>query len=145
MTLDQFWKWMALVDLEALNDGDDEGAVEPLIDALSEESVEQIFAFEERLAEVLHALDGRVFAGEADGSSDGFLYRRCYVVALGRKSYEAVLADPTRMPTDTESWCEPLLFVSPTAWSNVTGQDMDLWEYATRVSYETGSNRTGWT
>lgn len=147
MTRDEFWKLIDTIDREALRDGDEEGAVEPLIEALAERDPDDILAFEDHLAQALYDIDGRAFAdatGESGRSGDGFLYARCYVVACGRKFYESVRADPSRMPDSIDQWCEALLSVAPQAWAQATGQDEDAWDHESPVSYETGSNTTQW-
>jgi hypothetical protein len=140
----QFWTLVSRVDREALDEGDDESAVEPLVAALTELTPAQIEAFEEALARKLHAIDGRACAdaaGESGQSGDGFLYARCFVVARGREHYEAVLSDPRYMPTSLDDWCEPLLFVTQQAYEAVTGAE---WTFDASVSYETGANAERW-
>jgi hypothetical protein len=143
----KFWALIGKIDRSALRSGDEDGAVEPLIEALAKHSEEDILEFENILAQSLYDIDGRVYAdaaGESGGSVDGFLYARCYVVANGKKYYEAVRADPTKMPKTLDEWCEPLLSVAQTAWAAATGKDEESWVSDTPVSYETGSNEPGW-
>ena len=144
MTEDAFWDLVALADTDALDDGDEEGAVAPLIEALAEEPDDAVRGFEDRLSEVLYRLDGERYAraaGESGDSADGFLYARCCVVARGRAFYESVLSDSTRMPTGTDDWCESLLTVAEEAWAD--SRDVD-WDHVAEPSYETGSNRARW-
>ena len=143
-----FWKLMAAVDRDALDEFDDEAAVQQLIDELSKRDEREIFDFEEQLAQVLHALDGRVFAehaGESAESDDGFLYARCFVVASGEQRYCQTLADPSAMPQSLDEWCESLLSVASRAWAQKTGRDEGEWAFVPSVSYETGSNTAQWT
>jgi len=101
MTDHEFWQLIALIDVTALDDGDEDEAIAPLEVRLSMKSEAELFAFEEALSQKLYAIDGEQFAdqaGESAGSDDGFLYARCYVVAKGRAFYEAVKSDPSRMP-----------------------------------------------
>jgi hypothetical protein len=107
----QFWMLIARIDQGALDDGDEEGAVDPLVAALAALPPREIEGFAELLARALHAIDGRAYAdaaGAAGQSGDGFLYARCYVVARGRDFYEGVIADPLRMPGSIDQWCEAL-------------------------------------
>ena len=143
----QFWQLISKIDRQALRDGDEEGAVEPLIDELSQRSEADIQQFEALLAQALYDLDGKAHAdeaGESGGSGDGFLYARCWVIARGQKFYEGVRANPKKMPKSLESWCEPLLYAARQAWAISTGNDEDDWAYETPVSYETGSNAALW-
>jgi hypothetical protein len=141
----EFWTLIARIDADALREGDSEAAVEPLVDALTPLGEERLHAFEEALARKLYALDGRRYAehaGESGESADGFLYLRCFVVAAGRAEYEAVLRDPSRMPSSPERWCEDLLAVAALAYEASTGRDN--WIHDASVSYETGSNADAW-
>ena len=108
-----FWRLIALIDVQALERDDDEAAIEPLYRRLLLNTEDELFAFEEQLAQHLYAIGGEAFAKNAgvSGNSDaGFLYVRCYVVAKGREFFEAVKADPTQMPKSLQ-WCEALLHV----------------------------------
>jgi hypothetical protein len=147
MTDIEFWQLIALIDVSALDDGYEDEAVELLRAALSTKSEQELFAFEEALSQKLYAIDGEEFAdsaGDSCGSDDGFLYARCYVVAKGRDFYEAVKADPTRMPKSIEQWCEALLYPHREAWADHTGNDQSEWPFEPTVSYETGSNAELW-
>lgn len=146
MNREQFWQLIESVDQAALEDCDEEGALEDLQFKLEKLPEKEIFDFEENLAQVLHAIDTRKHienAGESD-SDDSFLYARCYVVARGRKFYESVAADPAKMPKSQDQWCESLLYVAATAWEQATGKSSDEWEFDPSVSFETGSNEAGW-
>ena len=145
MPLEEFWSLIEKVDRDVLRRGEgfDRQAVAPLALALSNHSKEDLEAFEERMAQVLYALDGRRFAEAAgmNGSSDSFLYARAYVVANGKDYYERVLRDPSLMPKFIEQWCEPLVFVARNVWRKRTGQDLN---YEASVSFETGANKSQW-
>ena len=146
MSLDErgFWALIELIDRTALADGDEDGAVAPIVEALEAGPVDDIFAFEERLARFLYALDGERYAdnaGESGATDDGFLYARCYVVGQGREHYEAVLADPSEMPKTLDEWLEAILGVASEAYERKTGLE---WDYTASVSYDTGCNGELW-
>lgn len=141
-----FWKQIGKVDVDSLRDGDEEAAVGPLIESLSDLGENQIYEFEEHLSQVLYALDGRKWfdaAGDND-SDDRFLYARCYAVAMGESYYTGVLNNPATFPRTAEQRFESLLFASSEAWADSTGNDEDDWEFDATVSYETGSNKAQW-
>ena len=141
-----FWHHIGHIDQACLDEEDEEGALALLIDSLSNLEPQDLFDFEEHLAQVLYALDGRPWlaaAGEND-TDDSFLYARCFVVARGEAHYKAVLGDPARMPASCEEWCESLLYVASEAWARSTGNDPDDWAFDASVSYETGSNAAQW-
>lgn len=114
-------------------------------------AVEDIFKFEDILAEKLHALDTRkhckaCYAGELNPdngddyiSADDFLYSRCAVVAKGRGFYLMALANPKKMPKNQDF--EALLSLVPKAYERKTGK---IFEYASPVSYESFRNTDGW-
>lgn len=146
MTEDTFW---SIIDLLDWKRGDDtEAIMEPAINRLQQYDVEDIFRFQDLLAEKLFALDRQIFAenlgerrygGERHFSADSFLYARACVVANGKDFYESVLKDPTNMPK--EFTFEGLLYLAPEAFQRKTGKD---WDYLPTPSYETFSNRSGW-
>lgn len=148
MEPDVFWTLIERIDRTHLETGDEDAAVAPLIAAVSALIEPEIEGFEEQLAQALYALDSRAHeasSGESSGSDDCFLYARCFVVARGRKHYEVVLDDPTRMPKTLEEWCESLLAVAQKAWATRTGGDPEAWGFTPSVSYESGSNTDKWT
>lgn len=137
----EFWSLIDLLDWE--QDTDD-AITKPLVEALSNLPVSKIYGFEEQLAEKLYALDKEEIAQQFPSypsrfSVDGFLYDRLCVVANGKAVYEAVLEDPTRMPTEVSF--EPLLYVASQAYELKTGNTFD---YQPTVNYETYSNKEGW-
>lgn len=147
MDVNEFWKVISLIDQYALEDSDDEEAVEPLISLLSTKSEDEISQFQEHLSQVLFALDGQRWmdqSGDSSGSGDGFLYARCYVVAKGKEHYETVLSNPSVMPKSADQWAESLLYVAGQAWAEITGNDEEDFDRETTVSYESFSNETQW-
>jgi hypothetical protein len=83
-----FWRLIEKIDRRELSDGDEDGAVEQLVEALAEYGEAEIKEFENTLAQCLYDIDGPAYAdqaGESGQSADGFLYARCYVVARGKK------------------------------------------------------------
>lgn len=139
-----FWQLIDEIDRPALLDGNEDRALEPLRKRLATLSAEDLEGFEEILSWQLFALDGRRYAdaaGASGQSDDAFLYARAFVVARGKQFYDAVLADPSKMPKSIDEWCEALLSVAPDAYEATVGDD---WTFSASVSYETGSNRAQW-
>lgn len=142
-----FWQLTSRLDWN--HTGDDALVIEPVVDALAEMDRSEIRAFQEILAKKLFALDGRAWAREAGSmiwwgepdslSQDSFLYARCVVVANGRAFYEAVLANPSKMPKNMEF--ESLIYIAPRAEERKQGATGGI---DTEVSFETFSNRAGW-
>lgn len=141
----KFWEILALAELPS---DDQEGDVERAREALSKLSIEDIQKFEVILSEKLYSLDTRAHAkGSLEGeddffSNDGFLYKRCYVVACGKEKYEDVLANPGNMPKDLMLEFEEVLYLPNSSYELKTGGDM--LPASQTVSAETGSNLAGW-
>jgi hypothetical protein len=140
----RFWNLMGVMGGQV-----DQDAVARLRGALKLLPTADVVAFQERLARVLYELDREVLARQtvrfADDppdaapipmSGDTFLYLRAAIVAMGRETFEAVLADPSLLERDEWYECEHLLYVA----DEVTGDDIE-----TAVSYETRSNQRHWT
>ena len=147
MTEAAFWMIIALFDWS--HEGNDEAVIEPAVIELSKKSIDEIFQFEEILAQKLHALDNRAHAKEIGEESyineseyfspDSFLYSRCVVVANGQDLYTEVLSNPESFPKDMEF--ESLLYVGSSAYERKTGKE---YNHVTTLSYETYSNIAGW-
>ncbi|MBX9772653.1 MAG: DUF4240 domain-containing protein [Candidatus Obscuribacterales bacterium] len=147
MTKDEFWQCIGHINQKVLKagEGHDHDAVQPLTDFVATLPASKIEGFEEQLCQVLYEIDTREHmhnAGMSAGSSDGFLYARCFVVASGKAFYESVKQDPKKMPKSLDEWCEPLLYVAEQAWEHSVRQHK--WNYSPTVSYESGSNSKGW-
>jgi hypothetical protein len=139
-----FWHLISNIDTDALRDGDEDAAIEPLNAALQELDAAALTGFQELLAQSLYKLDGKIYAdnaGESGTSGDGFLYCRCFVVGLGRDVFNATLADPALMPKTLDEWFEPLLSCAEEAFCEVSDDDSGI---ETSVSFETGSNESQW-
>jgi hypothetical protein len=148
VTETDFWKLISRIDTKALDRGDEEAAVSPLLKALSDGYGEkEMMAFEEILSQKLFAIDGEIYAknaGESGESDDAFLYARLYIVAKGQKFYESVLANPKKIPKSLDQWCESLLYQHRIAWATLTGKDEADWPFEPSVSFESGSNPELW-
>jgi hypothetical protein len=146
MTEQEFWD---LIDSLHASVNDD--SVEALTAALVAAGPEQIVAFENVLAEKLHALDTpdhmRQDVRDAPShpkyplSTDMFLYFRCDVIVRGRAEYEAVLSDPNRFAGIRNSRAQHLLAVAEAAWERATDTE---WTHETPLSYESMSNQDAW-
>ena len=147
MNEQEFWKIIGLLDWDEA--GDDDAVVEPVVNYLAEKSNEEIFQFEELLAQKLQALDTKAHAKEIGEDSyteddqyfsvDGFLYSRCVVVANGKELFEKVLSNPKEFPKDMEF--EAILYVAQEAYEQKNDEE---WEYVSPTDYETYKNSAGW-
>lgn len=140
-----FWEILASFNWKRV--GDDEAVMRPAEKKLASLSVNDIFAFDEMLAEKLYQVDGEQYAAACYPgedikriSADSFLYDRCSVLLNGRAFYEAVVADPTKWPVGMEF--ESLLYLAERAYARKTKSEE--YPYSTTCSFETGSNKAGW-
>lgn len=138
---DAFWSLIGLLDGRT-----DEDAIARLRTGLR--SKRDAVAFQQRLALVLFDLDREVLAEQRvhfddmapdDApmplSDDTFLYLRAGIVARGRDTVAAVIADPSLLGQGSWPDFEDLLYVA----EEVVDDDIE-----TEVSYETGSNSAYW-
>ncbi|OZG72411.1 hypothetical protein BTA51_14870 [Hahella sp. CCB-MM4] len=147
MNENEFWSIIGMLNWE--ESGDDEAVVEPVVDLLSQKSDEEIFQFEEILAQKLHALDTKAHAKEIGEdayvnekkyfSVDSFLYSRCVVVANGKELFQHILENPKEFPKDMEF--EAILYVAQEAYEQKNDKE---WEYVSPTDYETYKNISGW-
>lgn len=144
---DFFW---AVIDTLDWSKGEDNEAIlKPAIQKLSEESLADIFQFDETLSEKLYRLDGKKYAehlGEyayregENFSADHFSDARCCVVANGQQFYESVLKDPSRIPK--EHTFGSLIFLAQKAYELKTGNED--YNYVPSYCIETFCNPEGW-
>jgi len=142
-----FWTLISLLNWGAV--GNDEIVIEPVVISLSKLNIEEIQSFEDILAQKLYDLDAEKYAKEIGEEAyinndkyfptDGFLYSRCAVVANGEEIYSHILNSPKDFPKDIEF--EALLTIARKAYEKKTG---GVWEYVSKTSYETYSNKSGW-
>jgi hypothetical protein len=89
-------------------------SLEEVIPALREEldklSSAELLAFDRILERKLYDIDRAEIQEHTDGSDDGFLYARGFIVAAGRGYYDAVNAKPAVAMMDLE--CEEICYVS---------------------------------
>ncbi len=124
--------------------GDDAKVLAPLVSYLAQKPDEEIFAFDEIMAELLFALDTKKNFKRArcyyDHTDDSFLYARCVALINGEEYYEKIKAGKRNDPWEMEF--EAILGVPALAWAQKHGQED--YPYTTTRSYETGSNADGW-
>ena len=61
----EFWRLIGTIDRDALREGADEAAVQPLVQTLAERHEADIREFENLLAKCLYDLDGQAYADQA--------------------------------------------------------------------------------
>ncbi|NUS90949.1 MAG: DUF4240 domain-containing protein [Nocardia sp.] len=94
----------------------------------------------DRVAErKLHDIDRADIQEVTDGSDDGFLYCRGFILAMGRDFYRAVSADPAVAVPDAE--CERFCYF----FAHLHNERFGCFpETGSGISRESGANRAGW-
>jgi len=142
-----FWHLLHLLNWQ--EEGNDEAVITPVVAELAKLDIQDIFQFAEILAHKLYLLDGEEYAKEIGSDAyagnkgafakNWFLYVRCCAVANGFDYYSSVLADPKKIPKDTEF--QALLTIAPQAFKIKTGK---RFSYVSKHNYETFSNKQLW-
>lgn len=145
MTENKFWKILDMLDWD--NAGDDDKVLKPALDYLAKLEDEEIFAFEELMAEHLYKLDTRGFAAKLYSedeymSDDMFLYQRCVALVNGKSYFDGLLNGTVQPDPDLEF--ESILYLPGGAWAKKHNAEPEDYPYLTETSYETGSNAAGW-
>ena len=109
-------------------------ALHALLDQLSGD---KLLAFDRILERKLYDIDRAEVQKYTDGSDDGFLYARGFVVAAGQKYYDAVNATPSvaMMDLECEDFCHMAYHMHEAKFGKVS---------PTEISRESGSNKAGW-
>jgi hypothetical protein len=98
---------------------------------------EALLAFDRILERKLYDIDRRDVHEYLDGSDDGFLYARGFVVAAGQAYYDAVNANPSVALMNLE--CEEMCYLSWHVYQDKFGDAR-----RSGISRESHSNAAGW-
>lgn len=126
--------------------GNDGEILAPLVDHLSKQSDDYIFAFEDIMSELLYEIDTHRNYETASKiyshNDDTFLYARCVAIINGKDYYGKVKSGKI-----TDLWkseFEAILYVAREAWAKKHDKPDREFPHISPVSYETGSNKDGW-
>lgn len=122
-------------------DGALDAVMESLRAAFANEDMPQqeVVAMDRVLERKLYDIDRQDIQEVTDGSDDGFLYARGFIVAMGKAFYDAVLANPEVAICDAE--CEEMCYLPAHSHEERFG----AWpETGSGISRETCSNQAGW-
>ncbi|MFF2086749.1 DUF4240 domain-containing protein [Nocardia sp. NPDC058176] len=121
----------------------DDDLLDPVIAELRTLSADftsaELTALDRVLERALYDIDRADIQEITDGSDDGFLYCRGFIVAMGREHYESVRADPSTAVTDAE--CEEMCYFFAHLHNDRFG---GFPETGSGISRETASNPAGW-
>jgi hypothetical protein len=117
------------------------GALDEVIPALHAQlnqlPADELLAFDRILERKLYDIDRSEIQEQTDGSDDGFLYARGFIVAVGKRYYDAVNTTPSTALMDLE--CEEMCYLSWHLYREKFG-DMP----PSGISRESCSNKAGW-
>ncbi|GAB0105180.1 hypothetical protein JMUB6875_41580 [Nocardia sp. JMUB6875] len=129
-------------------DSDDEAyAVDEYLDGFLDQlrelsqdlSAQELTVLDRVLERKLYDIDRADIQQVTDGSDDGFLYCRGFIVAMGRDFYDAVMADPAVAVLDGE--CEAMCYLFANLHNDHFGVFPDT---GSGISRESASNHAGW-
>ena len=116
-------------------------SLDEVIPALREQldqlSAKDLLAFDRILERRLHEIDRAEIQEHTDGSDDGFLYARGFIVAAGKGYYDAVNSKPSVALMDLE--CEEMCYLSWRIHKEKFGALPK-----SDISRESCSNKAGW-
>lgn len=92
------------------------------------------------LEEQLYNIDREDIHEFTDGSDDGFLYCRCFILGMGKQYYDMINSDPSKATMDLEA--EIFGFSAYDQYEEKFGEEFDRYSVH---SIETCSNQKGWT
>lgn len=130
---DAFW---ALIDRSAADGAGSEAQLAALRAGLMRLSADQIAQFHQQFEAAMRdantwKLWGAAYLANGGASEDGFAMFRCWLIAQGRATYDAVTADPDALaailPADSEGALEfyEIAHVAREAWAEKTGKSAD--------------------
>ncbi|MBD0254993.1 MAG: DUF4240 domain-containing protein [Cytophagales bacterium] len=94
---------------EGLSFGLDDEVSEAIAERLRELGKDDLVKFNHLMEEKLFRLDREEIHQHTDGSDDGFLYCRGFIVGMGERYYNLVLTNPAKATTDAEAESIPFL------------------------------------
>jgi Protein of unknown function (DUF4240) len=108
-----------------------------LTDALNRLDATDLLAFDRILERRLYDLDREDIHAYTDGSDDGFLYCRGFIVSIGKAYYDLVSSEPSHALIDLE--LEEICYLPYGLYEERFGPVP-----TSGISRETGSKRDGW-
>ncbi len=151
--IESAWKSLPLVDqlreealktndadlFEGLSFGLNDEVSEVMEEKLRELDQEELTRFNHLMEEKLYRLDREEIHKYTDGSDDGFLYCRGFIVGMGEKYYNLVNVNPRKATADAEA--EAICFIGYQVYEEKYGE---AFPRNTAFPTESGSNATGW-
>ncbi len=125
--------------LQELSEELQETILENYTKLLSTLSKDDLTKFIHTLEERLYKIDREEIHEYTDGSDDGFLYCRCFVLGMGENYYNMVDKDPSKATMDLEA--ESFGFSAYEVYKEKFGEEFDR---NSLHCIESCSNKNGW-
>lgn len=125
--------------LEELSEGLEETILENYNKRLLALSKDDLTKFIHILEERLYNIDREKIQEYTDGSDDGFLYCRCFILGMGQEYYNSIDKDPSKATMDLEA--ESFGFSAYQQYEEKFGEEFDRYSIH---SIESCSNTNGW-
>ncbi|MGN0666097.1 MAG: DUF4240 domain-containing protein [Huintestinicola sp.] len=139
-----FWDAIDCIDLEYAGDG--EALMSTLVRHLEDCSDEHIFAFDEKLAELLFTIDGKQWAEDLFGTSEfsetEYLSARCNVIANGKRYYNDIVSHREKMKHEHDT--AALASAGAMAWAKKHHKKVADYPLTTKFSPAAHSNEIMW-
>lgn len=100
---------------------------------------EELTSFIHLLEQHIYQIDREEIHQYTDGSDDGFLYCRCFIVGMGATYYHKIDKNPEEASMDLEA--ESFGFTPYRVYQDKYGEEFDRYQFH---SMETCSNAAGW-
>lgn len=102
-------------------------------------SKEELTQFAHIMEERLYHIDRKEIHEFTGGSDDGFLYCRCFIIAMGKDYYDMIDQDPSKATLDLEA--EEVGFAAYQVYQEKFGEEFDR---NSIHCIESGSNSDAW-
>jgi hypothetical protein len=102
-------------------------------------SKEELTDFNLLMEKKLYEIDRQEIQAFTDGSDDGFLYCRCFIVGMGKNYYETIDQDPSRATCDAEA--EIVGFIGYVVYQELFNEEFQRY---TVHCIGSCSNQAGW-
>lgn len=126
-------------DIITLGDEVADNIADALTERLYELEREELGAFILQMEERLYHIDRRDIQARTDGSDDGFLYCRCFIVGMGEEYYNKVDKDPSVAYSDIEA--EGIGYLAYGVYADRYDEDHPR---NSKHNIASGSNKAGW-
>ncbi|QHT71373.1 DUF4240 domain-containing protein [Rhodocytophaga rosea] len=124
---------------EGVSFGLNDEVVEEMESQLEKLTEQELTAFNHIMEEKLYTIDREEIHKYTDGSDDGFLYCRGFIVGMGEQYYNEVNENPARATMDVEA--ESVCFIGYDVYEKRFGKEF---ERNTTYNIESCSNANGW-